>query len=259
MPISIFSLTEPGAQLAKKINNWYPSAQCLANVKPFRETVQTHFKQGRPLIMICSTGIVMRILGPVLQSKYHDPAVLVIDDQGRFVVPLLSGHEGGANHWGLLMANMLDAQCIITSAERYSRPLLVAGVGCDRGCPEHLILDLITQHLAEYSLSPDQLDAIASIDIKKNELALLEIARRFDLPLLFASATQLHTMQHRLTERSAIVFREVGCYGVAEAAALLQAQALAKVKNIESVELMMSKKKNKRATFALAKVEMRFS
>ncbi len=259
MSISIFSLTAPGARLAKKITDWYPSAQCLANVKPFRETVQTHFKQGRRLVMICSAGIVMRILGPVLQSKYDDSAVLVMDDQGRFVIPLLSGHEGGANHWAMWLANRLEAQCIITSAERYIRPLLVAGVGCDRGCPASLIIDLIAEHLAEFSLSIDRLDAIASIDIKKNEPALLEITRRFDLPLLLASASKLQTMQHRLTERSDIVFREVGCYGVAEAAALLQAQALAKVKNLESVELMISKKKNKRATFALAKVDLRLS
>ena len=111
----IFSLTDHGQKLGKRIQQSDPSAQHLHRPPHFRAKVEHCFIQGHPLVMICATGIVVRTLATVLQNKYQDPPVLVLDDQGQFVIPLLSGHEGGANEWGRQLADQLSAQLVLTS------------------------------------------------------------------------------------------------------------------------------------------------
>ena len=49
------------------------------------------------LVLIMATGIAVRLLAPVLKDKLNDPGVAVIDDSGKHVISLLSGHAGGAN------------------------------------------------------------------------------------------------------------------------------------------------------------------
>ena len=82
-----------------------------------------HFVHGEPLIFICATGIVVRTLAPVIRDKYQDPPVLVLDEQGQYVIPLLSGHEGGANHWAAEVAQLLSARPVITTAKPYLQPV----------------------------------------------------------------------------------------------------------------------------------------
>ncbi|MCP5079593.1 MAG: cobalamin biosynthesis protein CbiG, partial [Psychromonas sp.] len=89
--IKIIALTEPGLQLANRLQALLVASVVCYKPKPFTETVQGYFKQGDRLIFITATGIVMRSLAPVLQDKYQDPAVLVLDELGKFVIPLLSG------------------------------------------------------------------------------------------------------------------------------------------------------------------------
>lgn len=67
-------------------------------------------------VFIGATGIAVRAISPNLQGKTKDPAVLVIDELGEFVIPLLSGHIGRANELGLLLSRMLRAQPVITTA-----------------------------------------------------------------------------------------------------------------------------------------------
>ncbi|SHN65026.1 cobalt-precorrin 5A hydrolase [Desulfitobacterium chlororespirans] len=68
------------------------------------------------LIFIMATGIVVRHIAPFLQGKDRDPAVLVLDEKGEFVISLLSGHLGGANAWAKSVAQWLNAQPVITTA-----------------------------------------------------------------------------------------------------------------------------------------------
>lgn len=249
-PVTIVSLTEPGRALAGRLQRLLPAAEHLHCPQPFREAVQMRFLAGHRLILICAMGIAARTLASVLRDKYQDPAVLVMDEHGRFVVPLLSGHEGGANDWARRLSEHLNAQCVITGAQRYTHPLLVAGIGCARGCPLPPLLELIEQTLASHGLRGQDLHALSSIDLKQNETGLLALAEQLHLPIAFYPAAALQEYSERLSQKSAIVFRETGCYGVAEAAALAHAERLV---TGQKAELIIPKHKNPLATVAVAR------
>ncbi|MCD6186971.1 MAG: cobalamin biosynthesis protein CbiG, partial [Desulfuromusa sp.] len=73
------------------------------------------FTEYDGLIFVAPTGLVIRSLASSVQSKLSDPAVVVIDVGGRTVVSLLSGHEGGANDLAVRVANLIDAEPIIST------------------------------------------------------------------------------------------------------------------------------------------------
>lgn len=74
------------------------------------------FSANDALIFIGACGIAVRDIAPHLKNKTVDPAVLVLDDQGKFVIPILSGHIGGANALASHLAAQLGAVPVITTA-----------------------------------------------------------------------------------------------------------------------------------------------
>ena len=152
----------------------------------------THLDVYKRQILLCAIGIAVRTLGPVLRDKYQDPAVVALDEHGRFVVPILSGHEGGANEWARQISEWLGAQCVITGAQLYTLPLLTAGMGCNRGCPLDSLLALLDETLEQHGLRRDQLQALASIELKKDEPGLQQLAATLHLPISFYSAVALN-------------------------------------------------------------------
>lgn len=82
----------------------------------FTTTLQEAFRHNDCLICIMAMGIVVRSITDVIVDKTVDPAVLVIDERGHHVVSLLSGHVGGANDWTRLVAKLLGADPVITTA-----------------------------------------------------------------------------------------------------------------------------------------------
>jgi cobalt-precorrin 5A hydrolase len=80
------------------------------------EVLQEAFARGDNLVCIMATGIVVRSIAPYLQGKAADPAVVVVDEAGRFAISLLSGHIGGANDLARKVAQVLGGTPVITTA-----------------------------------------------------------------------------------------------------------------------------------------------
>lgn len=73
-------------------------------------------RKGYALLFIGATGIAVRSIAPHVQSKLSDSPVLVMDDSGKFVIPLLSGHVGGANELANFLSDFFEAIPVITTA-----------------------------------------------------------------------------------------------------------------------------------------------
>ena len=74
------------------------------------------FREADALVFCCAAGIAVRAIAPHVKDKRTDPAVLVLDEGGTFVIPLLSGHLGGANALALDLADKLSATPVLTTA-----------------------------------------------------------------------------------------------------------------------------------------------
>ena len=83
---------------------------------PCAQWAEAGFAEADALIFCCAAGIAVRGIAPWVRSKKTDPAVLVVDEAGRFVISLLSGHIGGANELAADLAADLGATPVITTA-----------------------------------------------------------------------------------------------------------------------------------------------
>ena len=124
-------------------------------------------------------------------------------------------------------------------------PVLAVGVGCERDADPEELARLVDGTLAAHGLSPLSVACVASIDLKADEPAVQSMARRLGVPARFYPAARLEDEKPRLRNPSDVVFRETGCHGVAEGAALAAAGK-------ESV-LIVPKVKSARATGAVAR------
>ena len=212
----VVTLTDAGRRLGEGIVAKLDAAELWHKPEPFGERVRQAFEAGDALIMICATGIVLRTIAPVIASKHSDPPVLVLDEAGRHVVPLLSGHEGGANELARQVAALIGAEVVITTANPYLAPVYCVGMGCERGCGADELRDLFDQCLRAAKLKPGEVASINSIDLKHDEAGLLDLARIIDQPYQVFDAEHLKTEEHLLSTRSDYVFETVGVYGVAE-------------------------------------------
>jgi cobalt-precorrin 5A hydrolase / precorrin-3B C17-methyltransferase len=124
-------------------------------------------------------------------------------------------------------------------------PVLAVGVGCERGAEPAEVIELVRTTLAAHGLAEGSVACITSIDVKTDEPALHAVADALGGPARFFAAAELEAEAHRLANPSEVVFREVGCHGVAEGAALAAA-------GVDS-ELIVAKTRSRRATCAIAR------
>jgi cobalt-precorrin 5A hydrolase len=117
---AVFALTERGAGLAEKIaaaigpaEVFKPAALADGGLK--REAAKA-FRRREALVFISATGIAIRCVAPLLKGKHLDPAVVLVDERGRFSISLLSGHMGGANRLAAAVAKATGATPVITTA-----------------------------------------------------------------------------------------------------------------------------------------------
>ena len=83
---------------------------------PLRDWIREAFSRYEGLVFVGAVGIAVRAIAPYVQSKTTDPAVVVVDEGGRFVIPLLSGHLGGANGLAHRIAAAGGGSPVITTA-----------------------------------------------------------------------------------------------------------------------------------------------
>jgi len=122
---------------------------------------------------------------------------------------------------------------------------LAIGIGCERGAAAEEARALVMLCLAQAKLSPLAVAGIFSIALKAAEPAIHAVAQELGVPVRFFPAETLLAETPRLSERSDIVFRETGCWGVAEGAALAAAGPQA--------ELVVAKQRSARVTCAIAR------
>jgi cobalt-precorrin 5A hydrolase/precorrin-3B C17-methyltransferase len=124
-------------------------------------------------------------------------------------------------------------------------PVLAVGVGCERGVAAEEVIGLVEKTLHAHGLAPGAVACVASVDLKADEAAVHAAAAALGVPARFFTAAELEAEASRLRNPSETVYREVGCHGVAEGAALAAAGA-------EGL-LMVDKTRSRRATCAVAR------
>jgi cobalt-precorrin 5A hydrolase len=100
---------------------------------PLRKVFPTIWNEHSAIVAVMALGIVVRLAGPLASDKRRDPAVVAVDDAGRFAISVLGGHGSGANELAGFVAQVLEAQPIITTASEVRRLPAVDRIGRDLG------------------------------------------------------------------------------------------------------------------------------
>ena len=290
MQINIISFTEVGFSLAERIRSLIKESDtrefgeldfseitvdCASSTRKnsisLSEWVKVHFKEGNALIFIGAAGIAVRAIAPFVRDKTTDSAVLVIDEKGSFVIPILSGHIGGANELARGIARVLGATPVITTAsdvnnlpaidefakknnlvindmqkakefaaqmlERHhqwmtqnychaelvsaslSKSLpqfsisvyikndilnlipqcVVLGIGCKKGKPAEELQSFVYETLEKHKIDYRSVEEIASIDLKKDENAILSLSESLKRPFVTFSAEELNAVPQKVS------------------------------------------------------------
>lgn len=114
--VAIIAVTEKGKNTAEKIASELENVDVFFQKRGIKELTGELFNKYECIIFVSACGIAVRCISPFLKSKFEDPAVLVVDDNGNIVISLLSGHIGGANEITLKIADVLNANPVITTS-----------------------------------------------------------------------------------------------------------------------------------------------
>lgn len=125
MNISSISFSNNGNKLNKKLKDLFLNDNLysygnedglLKKNTNLNEWAESAFLNSEIIIFIGAVGIAVRAIAPFIKNKGVDPAVIVIDDKGNYVIPILSGHLGGANITAMKISEFLSAKAVITTA-----------------------------------------------------------------------------------------------------------------------------------------------
>ena len=146
MKLAVFAYSRRGCALARRVLAVFPEAEGEAYAperfgeagfrpveKPSAPFYGALFQDKDALIFVGAAGIAVREIAPHVRSKQTDPAVLSVDELGHFVIPLLSGHIGGANALALRLAEALGATAAVTTATDVNRRFSVDAWATEQG------------------------------------------------------------------------------------------------------------------------------
>ena len=123
MKLAYLSFSETGYELAQKLSKEFggvagrsgqPDEQ--GNTISLKKWTKTHFSSCDGIIFVGAMGIAVRAIAPYIKDKTTDPAVIVIDEKAQHVIPVLSGHLGGANDLARKIAAFTGGDPVITTA-----------------------------------------------------------------------------------------------------------------------------------------------
>ena len=120
MKMAIISVSDKGKELALELKEKVDNDSTIIRCDLYHRDVKRHFpvlfSEYDAIVAIMASGILIRSIAPLVESKLTDPAVLNIDDNGNFVISTLSGHLGGANELTKKISSLIDATPVITTS-----------------------------------------------------------------------------------------------------------------------------------------------
>ena len=326
MPMILISATQKGNTIGAKLKSEFPQLEVMTREEMVKEGLKDITKKAienhSTIIFVASTGIAVRAIAPWVKDKTVDPAVIVIDSEGKYVISLLSGHIGGANKITEQIAEYLGSMPIITTAtdqlgiiapdiisqeydliiesmdkckevsvqliqgekvafidEDHRIPLpkgyvdaserakyqvvvgnrrnvpqadlqlirkdIVLGIGCRRDVDPTKMREYILRELEDFNIHPLAVKEIVSIDIKKDEKCILELAQYLQVPFKVYSKDEINQLDYDF-KGSDFVQSQVGVRGVSEPCVILAGARIIKEKSkFEGMTLCIGKKEMK--------------
>ncbi|MDD5659292.1 MAG: cobalamin biosynthesis protein [Actinomycetota bacterium] len=234
--LAILTFTNQGAKVAKFVANFFGSKLYYFGNEALEDDdgmffvknsssdrITDYFKeiymQSSGIVFISACGIAVRLIAPLLIDKTRDKPVVVIDDGARYVISLLSGHEGGANKLADEISCSLKIESIITTGSESAKNLIL-GLGMRKGVSEKEIEEAVNWVLDKHSLSINNIRMIATADVKSKEKGLLSFAYKKELPIRFMEIDKLKQAE-RAVKYSLMVKQKIGAGSVCEASAIL--------------------------------------
>lgn len=107
--------------------------RCVCYAGKTGEQIPALFAAFDAIVAVVSLGAVVRLIAPHLGRKESDPAVVVVDEAGKFAIPVLSGHLGGANALAGRIAGIIGAVAVLTTASDSQQTLAVDLLGNEHG------------------------------------------------------------------------------------------------------------------------------
>lgn len=233
MSLALITLSEEGLEVAERLRPALgedvdlfvterfskDKARTKSFSKGIRALVAEIFDKYDGLVFIMALGIVVRAIAPHVKDKLTDPAVVVVDDAGRYAVSVLSGHEGGANDLALKVSNVLHAEAVITTGTEAKKDLVV-GVGCKADVSSGAVKEAIVSALQFCHMPLERVRLAATIDERARVPGLVEGVRELGIPLKIISKEEINTCAKEFS-RSEFVKEKIGVWGVCEPVALL--------------------------------------
>ncbi len=209
MKIAILAITEEAGLLAGGLREKLPGSTVIRCRGESLSAIRQAWKSHDALICIMACGIVVRAVCPLAADKRSDPAVLVLDHKGRFVIPLLSGHLGGANELALKVAGITGGTAAVTTAS---------------DCSGHTPLDLWIRDRGLKATNPEVLPEIMGRLVDHGALgiysdcglpALPKDLRSFDsidhADIVISIKQVKKTVRHKLVINPPALVAGVGC------------------------------------------------
>ncbi len=302
MRLAVVSVTRNGNAIAEKLKGHF-ELELYSSYKnkefKLRDVTKNLMENMDGIIFIASTGIAVRAIAPFLKGKDKDPAIVVIDSEGKFSISLAGGHLGGANDLAIKISNILKCTPVITTATdslgivapdilakdnnliiedlkkakdiaarlvdgevvgfideeekitlpkgyksgsenitgivivtnklnteyphkrestselRLIRKNIILGMGCRKNVDSLKVRNFVVDTLRKYNIDLRAVKKISTVEIKKDEQALIALSEFLDCPIDIHSIEEIKTVEHKY-KGSDFVQKTIGARAVCE-------------------------------------------